>query len=516
MGYEIKMKNILEILLNDANYVTLDLIAQRTGYSRRSVQNYLADIDSWIFKNGLPRTKIIRKQGKGITIHADAVDRLKIEKLLSGKSFSIYSDDNKRRLEIIKNLMILENEVTVRSLTWQFYVGRSTILSDLEWVGEWLSSYRLELHINNQHGQASPDNQPRRRGITVSGGEVSYRNAIAGYFDAYMSAETGAEMSPENRGRLHDKRLQDLMKIYPVDTVEKVNSIIEMSEKEFGFMLTDDYYTSLLTHIVISVSRFINGNTVPPEFTPPDDEEYPAFIMETADYIAGLLETVFDIKVSDVERAYICIHLVGFNALSAEQSANTETPDKIKYLTLELIKAVDSQLGARFISDELLFFGLCLHLKSKVFRLQKDVYHRKTSRFQLEDSDIGIYNAVLKASGLFYEICGVKPDEEELLNVTCYFLLSLHRNSSTPKALLICNDGIIERLELMSALGKAVPAIEIADCSTTYQMDFQVVGDYDFVISTEAIDYPDIPVIDLSLADRNDYVGLIQNFISKR
>ena len=515
MSYEIKMKNILEILLGDADYVTLDLIAQRTGYSQRSVQNYLADIDSWIVENGLPRTKIIRKQGKGITIHSDAVDRLKIEKLLSGKSFSIFSDDNKRRLEIIKKLIILDTEVTVRSLAGLFYVGRATILSDLEWVREWLYSYNLELHISNQRGQAEADNKARRRGITVSGGEVSYRNAIAGYFDSYMSAETGADMAPDNPGRLHGKRLQDLMKIYPADTVEKVNSIIEMSEKKFGFLLTDDYYTSLLTHIVISVSRFIHGYTVPPEFTPPDDEEFPAFIMETTDYISGLLETVFEIKVSDMEKAYICIHLVGFNALSAEQSANTGTPDKIKYLALELIKAVDLQMGSQFISDELLFFGLCLHLKSKVFRLQKNVYHKKTSRFHLADSDIDVYNAVLKSSGLFNEICGVKPDEEEILNITCYLLLSRHRNLSKPKALLICNDGIIERLELMTALGKAIPSIDIADCSTTYQMGFQAM-DYDFIISTEAVNYPEIPVVDLSLVGRNGYVGFIQNFISKK
>ena len=514
MSYSDRIKNIIDILFNGSGYVTLDLIAQRTGYSKRSVQNYLSDIDSWIIKNGLLHTKTVRKQGKGITIEADAADRLKIEKLLAGKSFSIYGDDNKRRLEIIKKLIVLENEITVRSLTGLFYVSRSTILSDLEWIREWLSPYKFELHIYSQRGQTGSDTPQRRRGITVSGSEFSHRNAIAGYFDLYMSMETGAEISTENRGRLHDKRLQDLMDIYPADTVEKVDNIIESSEKKFGFFLTDDYYTSLLTHLVISVSRFINGNTVSPEFAPPDDEEFPAYIQKTAEFIAGLLETVFCIKVSDMERAYICIHLVGFNALSAEQSVSAETPEKIKYLALELIKAVDSRLGARFISDELLFFGLCMHLKSKVFRLQKDVYHKRTSLYQLSNSDIAVYNAVSSAGGLFYDICGVEPDEEELLNITCYLLLSLHRNRSRPKALLICNEGIIERLELMSALGNEIPSIDIADCSTTYQLGFQAIGEYDFIISTEPLEHPEIPIVDLSATARSGYPAYIQNFIN--
>ena len=518
MSYEYKIKTIIDVLLSvgGKEFLTLDLIVRRTGYSKRSVQNYLLDIDGWVSENGLPHTEIIRKQGKGVALRADAVDRLKIEKLLSGRSLSINSDDNKRRLDIIKKLIVLEDEITVRSLAALFYVSRSTVLSDLEWVREWLAAYKLELHMTNQRGLDGTDRAPRRKGISVSGGEVSYRNAIAGYFDSYMSVEKNADAAMRPHGRMHSQRLLDLMKIYPGDTVEKVAGVIEASEKKFRFFLTDDYYTSLLTHIVISVSRFRSGNTVPSDFAPPDDEEYPLFIIETAEYMSGLLETVFDIKVSDMEKAYICIHLVGFNALSAEQSAASEIPDKIKYLALELIKAVDAQMDTRFISDELLFFGLCLHLKSKVFRLQRDVYYKKTSLFPLSDSDTDVYNAVVNAGGLYSEICDVKPDEEELLNITCYLLLSLQRNKSKPKALLVCNEGIIERMELMAVLGNALPSVDIADCSTTYQMDLQTAGDYDFIISTEAVDYPITPVVDLSSADIENYADLVQEYLNKK
>ena len=500
MSYEIKIKKIIELLLSDSHYLTLDLIAQKTGYSKRSVQNYLADLDNWITKNGLLHTKTIKKQGKGIIIAADAVDRIKIEKLLSGRSLSIHGDDNKRRLEIIKKMIILEDDVTIKSLSDEFYVSRSVVISDLEWVREWLSAYRLSLTID--------------KSITVSGGEVSHRNAIAGYFDSYKSQESGEVASEKNHVRLHGKSLQDLMKIYPWDTVEKVNGIIELSEQKFDFFLTDDYYTSLLTHIVISVSRFLNGNTVPPEFMPPDDEEFPPFIMETADYISSRLETVFDIKVSDVERTYICIHLVGFNALSAKCPENSEIPKKIKFLALELIKAVDMVMDMRFISDELLFFGLCHHLKSQVFRLQKNVYYKKTSKIQLPDSDIAIYNAVIGTSDLYEKICGVKPDEEELLSIACYFMLSLHRNMRKPRVLLICNEGIIERMELMNKLGNALPSVDIADCCATYQMKYQTINDYDLLISTEAVDYSEKPVVDLTSVSRDCYTDYIQCYLN--
>ena len=501
--YEVSFKKMMEVLLENPHYLTLDFMAQSIELSKRSIQNYLADMDRWIFRNGLLHTQIIRKQGQGIMIETDAMDRLKIEKLLCGKSLSIYSDDNKRRLDIIKKLIIQEEDITIKSLAEQFYVSRKVILSDLEWVKEWMVSYRLELFIT------------QRKGIVTRGSEVSYRNAIAGYFDSYESVAAGETIVFKKQGRLQEKNFQNLIKIYPEDTVEKVKRVIESAEKKFDFFLTEDYYTSLLTHIVISISRFINGNTVSPEFMPPDDEDFPSFVMETAEYIARRLEAVFNIEVSDMERTYICIHLVGFNALSAEQSANAEMPKEIKLLALELIKAVDSQMNTSFISDKLLFFGLCMHLKSKVFRLQKDVYYKKTSSFQLLDSYVDIYKTIGKASNLYHEICGVKPDEEELLNITCYFLLSLHRNLRKPKALLTCNDGIIECMVFMDFIEKALPSIDIADCCTTYQLKFLTISEYDFIISMEAMEFTGKPVIDLSMTDKSNYAEVVLDFINK-
>jgi mannitol operon transcriptional antiterminator len=263
------------------------------------------------------------------------------------------------------------------------------------------------------------------------------------------------------------------------------------------------------------VSRLLSGDTVSEEFHPPEDEEYPALAIETAEYIAQSLESVFHIKVSDIERAYICIHLVGFNAISPEHPANAVIPERIKKLATAMIMSVDSQLGTVFISDELLFFDLCFHLKATVFRLQKDIYHKKTSRFQLSDSNIHLYTAASSTSGLYSEICGVSPDEEELLSVTCYLLLSLHRNMRKLKALLICNGGITKRMELMAFIGNMLPLADIADCCTIYQLKLITISDYDFIISMEDMQPMEKPAVDLSKTERSDYAGLIFDFLEK-
>jgi transcriptional antiterminator len=351
--------------------------------------------------------------------------------------------------------------------------------------------------------------------IEVKGDEFLVRNAIAGYIDSYRLIADVESMVFRRRNILFESILKNLTGIYPEDTVQKIKIIIESSEQKFSFFLTDDYFTSLLTHIVIGVSRLLSGNTVSEEFYPPDDEEYPEFVVETAEYIAQCLESVFNISVSNIERTYISIHLVGFNAISTDNSTSVKIRKKIKTLGIMMISSIDSRLGTAFINDESLFFDLSLHLKATVFRLQKDIYHKKTAQFQLTDSDAYLYDAVVKASSFYWEICGVVPDEEELLSITCYLLLSIRRNMRKPKALLICNDGITKRMELMDFIGTTIPSIEVADCCTVYQYKNTKINDFNFIISTENIQSPGMPMVELSAVDRSDYTNLITNFLAK-
>jgi len=502
-SYEDIVKKIMGVLLSNPHYLTLEFLAQSVGVSKRSVQNYLTVVESWIGQNSLSHTRILRKQGQGIILGTDVTDRTKIERLLHGKSLSIYDDDNKRRFDIIRKLIIIKEQTTIRSLSEQFYVSRREIMADLDWIMQWLGAYKLEVTVTS------------RGGIFVQGDEVSHRNAIAGYIDSYKHIQDAEPLVFRRRDVIYEEILKDLSAIYPEETIRKIKIIIESSEQKFGFFLTDDYFSSMLTHIVISVSRLISGDTVPEEFYPPDEDEYQELAVETAEYIAQCLESVFGISVSDIEKTYICIHLVGFNAISTENTADTKIQRKIKNLATMMLSMIDTQLGTSFTSDESLFVDFCLHLKATVFRLQKKIYYKKTSKFQLAEEDAYIYDAVSGASRLYWEICGVVPDEEELLNISCYLLLSIRRNKRRPKALLICNDGITKRLELMDHFTKILPSVDVADSCSVYQLRSTRAGDYDFVISLEDVQSPGKPVVDISTISRSDYSSFIMQFLEK-
>jgi len=180
-----------------------------------------------------------------------------------------------------------------------------------------------------------------------------------------------------------------------------------------------------------------------------------------------------------------------------------------------MISTIDTQLGTLFIGDETLFNDLCMHLKATVFRLQKEIYYKKTSHFQLADDDAYLYDAVAGASRLYWEICGVVPDEEELVDICCYLLLSIRRNRRRLKALLICSCGIAKRIEFMETIEKILPSVDVVECCSANQLRNSKIRDYDFIVSMENVPSHGKPVVDLSMVDRKDYTAFILQCLEK-
>ena len=502
-NYEVNIKKILEVLLRSSQFVTLESLSNDVGISRRSVQNYIDKIMDWIWENALTQTHIEKKRGYGVRLNTTPAERNQIKRLLDFKHLNIHSGDAKRRLDILKLLMFSEDEITIQLLSSQFYVSRATILSDLDWTGQWLSQYKLKLY-KTQH-----------RGIGIIGDEVAHRNAIAGFFDTYELGVLSDFDTPEPLGRFDEKSIQNLIEIYPRDTVLKVAKIIEDAEREFEFILLDDFFMALLTHMVISILRISDGNSVSKEFLPPE-EKFPPLETKTAEFIAMRVRKVLGISLSQAEQAYICIHLVGYNAFTGEQDSGFLFPQKIEHLAVSLIELVDSKLSTYYSHDKMLFLGLCLHLKTAVYRLKITTYTPSTHRVALPNSLPNIHDALKEAPALYEQICQVVPDEGELLSIACYFMLSHHRYSNPIRVLLVSNLGIISRIDLLNEIENAFPNIKIVDSCSVQQLSDWPNRRFSLIISTEHLENCTRPCIVLPPTTKSSrYLSTIEDFLNQ-
>ena len=500
--YELNFKKIFEFLLQTQAFTTLDTLSEHVGLSKRSVQNYIEKLDGWFVENALSNTRIERKRGYGVRLATTSEERKNLERLLIFQGLNIHSGDAKRRLDILKQLLFLEDEATIQGLVSRFYVSRTTILSDLDWASSWLSQYKLRLF------------KTQRRGIEIIGGEIDRRNAIAGFFDACGQGTITCFEGHRLLRRIDEKSLGNLIKVYAEDTVLKVARIIEDAEREFDFILLDDFYTSLLTHMVISVFRITNGNYVSSEFLPPD-ETFSPLETRTAEYIAQRIRRVLHVSLPSAEQAYICIHLIGYNAFRVDQDRGFSFYQKAERLAVSLVEAVDSKLSTQYFKDKMLFWGLYLHFKTAVYRLKVTSYVSKGRNIVPTTDWLELYEAIRASSKLYEQIFSVTADEEELLSLCCFFLLSQRRNAVCLQALLVSNLDIIPRMDLIRDIEQHQPKIRLIDSCSPQQLSEWPNNGFSFVISTEPLPHTPYPCVDLSKVPKKDYLLAINAYIRK-
>lgn len=497
---EENMRKMLTTLLESENFVTLEKLSQELGISRRSVQNYLGKADLWLNEHDLKSVRIIKKQGYGIQLNADRQERQRLSALLSSQYFTLTDGSADRRIELLKSLVFSREELTIQFLADQFYVSRFVILADLDWAENWLSQYNLKLF------------KTQRRGIGIVGDEVSRRAAIAGFFDLREVKAPAAANCPDHAVRLAKERLQKLEEVYNDRDIKSVCRIIEEAERKFDFFMGSEYFTSLATHITISVSRLRHGCQIKKEFLPPDDE-FPQPEMRTARFIAKRLESTFSIRLPESECTYICIHLMSYNAFQEQNEAALQVPENIEMLTLHLTEAVDAEIGSKFSSDKILFFGLVYHLRNSIYQQRETPESRTRSLPELPESCMEIYHCIKNHTELYRQYSGITPDERELVSLTLHFSLSQERTTVKWRALLISNAGILVQQEQRKWLQDCLPQIEIMDICTTYQFLVYPENTYDFIIATSNMEKAAKPVACIAHMDKTQSIRYVEEFI---
>ena len=315
--------------------------------------------------------------------------------------------------------------------------------------------------------------------------------------------------------RLAKERLEKMEQVYTEEDIKKVCSIIEEAEREFDFFMGSEYFTSLATHITISVFRLRHGHQISKEFLPPDGE-FPRQEMNTARFIAGRLAETFQIRLPESECTYICIHLMSYNAFQSQIEKERKVPENVELLALQLIEAVDGEIGGRFASDKVLFFGLLAHLQGAIYQQKENPGARTRHSIQLPESCRELYDSVKKQAPLYQRLGGVFPDQQELTSLTLHFALAQDRTTSKWRALLVSNAGVIIQQSQRKFLQECLPQIKIVDICSPYQFSVYPDSSYDFIISMTPLSGAVKPVADVSHMTKAQRVQMIEEFLFEK
>lgn len=145
-----RCKKIVNVLLRENTYISMQNLAQITGVSKRSIYYDICNINEWLEEREIDELEIER--GKGILI--PQADRARIEEMLEERQsgeFYVFSPSD--RVKIIICYIIHSKElVYIDQIMEVCQVSRNTVFGDMRVVVQTLHEYDLELKYEAKKG----------------------------------------------------------------------------------------------------------------------------------------------------------------------------------------------------------------------------------------------------------------------------------------------------------------------------------------------------------------------------
>lgn len=321
-----RCRQILNVLLSHADYVSVNAIAKALQVSRRTVYYDIDKINLWLEQAGLSHLEIVREKG----LYLSQQEREKIQTMLESDSENqVYIFSPEERIKIIICYVIYaQKAIYMEQFTDCFAVSRNTIFADLKEVTKKLKKYDLKL-----------DYQPKQ-GYIILGDPVRVRALFILYFNEMETLFKSGVIRFFNQ-----KQIQDYY-----HTLKKIEQTLEIS-----------YVDGVLYSIAALVPLLYQHRTAI-RFTDLKQTE----IVKTQEY--ALVQKYFS-DLEPEEQIYLSLHLLGSRVnLVPDEYFESDSKTYVYDLTKSLVSEFEKVACVTFDKREELERALFVHLNTSLYR----------------------------------------------------------------------------------------------------------------------------------------------------
>lgn len=454
---------ILKILLNSTQPMTIREMETKLNVSNRTIRNDLDEIDIYLKENKYG--SIVRKPRVGVWIEIDHSRENELRKMFNeidnyGGAFL----PEERQRYILKELLKCEKPITMEKFAEKLYVSRITILKDINKIEDDIKKYNLSILRKQNHG------------VEIIGSENDFR-------------KLATEVFKEDRDK------------FSRESLNFIRELLLEAERQMDFFFTDEAMSSLIFHISISVERVKQSKSIKLDCEKKDEikshREY-----SIAKRIAEKLESEFLVCIPEDEICYITMHILGSKIqrdyrYDDERLLSILDKDVVK-LSMEIIELIGSILSVDLSNDKALLTGLALHLEPTVNRLKYDLVIKNPLLPEIKKNYPSIFGASWASSVLFEKYYGYKVNEDEIGYIAIHIGAALERQKINTKAIIVCSSGVGTSQLVSVRLGKALPDLDIVDVISVHEVENIENKNFDIVISTVPFEYSLKPVIQIS------------------
>lgn len=506
-----RQRVILKELVAASDPLVIKNIASKLGVTERTIRYDLDQLEDWLEKYQID---LVRKRGVGVYLNSDDKEKILTEIDLNYKYNRVLSP-NERQNVILKELLFRDEPLIIKELSLIMDVSTNTVLKDLDNLEEYLKKKNLSLIRRPNYG------------IEIKGKESSWRQVVFELLDETSNWEdilTFLKRSSDKKEiNTFIDSYQELLKQINEPGLEKIKNIVSEAERKLPFDFADAAYAALVLHISIAVQRIVNNkdiNMAAEQFNMlKEKKEY-----KIAETIADNLEKKFKIDIPETEIGYITLHLLGakFRNRGGEEVFKTELIDqKTLSLTKKIIETAEKILDIKLIDDSELLYGLALHLKPTLNRLE---YNMNIENLLLEDIKKRypeIYRASSIAAGILQGKIQREINEAEIGYIAMHIGAAVerkkHSREKKARVVLVCSTGIGTTRLLGVRLKQSFPEIKIVDNYSYHNLDIEELknNEIDLVISTIKLEISKIRNICVNPLLPDEDIELIKSELKK-
>ncbi|WP_455714706.1 BglG family transcription antiterminator [Anaerosporobacter sp.] len=456
-GLSERCKKVMNILLHSSEYIPLQMIAEQTEVSKRSVYYDICSINEWLDSKGIAELEMER--GKGILIPYE--DKQKIEELLEDKQeeeYYVFSPSERVKI-IICYLIHSKKAVYVDQIMEVCQVSRNTVFGDMRIVVNQLNEYGLEVKYES------------KKGYRIVGDIIRMRALFFLYFNSLTYLFNSGILKFLKRDEIHGY-LNNLYALKEELRVEYVDG-------------------SLLALAALLPIMFHNKEKI--LFPGLKKEE----IIRSREY--QLILKYFS-ELEEDEKIYLCLHLLGSRVSAAtDEIFESRSNQSVYGIVKALVTEFEKTACVIFEDREELERSLFMHINTSMYRYQYGIQIGNPLSEDIVREYPDLFEITKNVSGYLEHMIGVPIPDGEVAYLALHFGASLKvskQRGNKLRILIVCVNGISTGNMIKREIKKLLPEAEIVDVVAVMDV-INVQNVCDLVISTVKIKSV-VPVIVVS------------------
>lgn len=404
-----RLKQILLILLEQTEIISIQTLAEKVKTSKRTVQRELESVDEILKKYEL---SLQSKTGKGIWVEGAKENSFALYWELKEQNLNDMNNKEERRKQLIYHMLKEKEPQKLFYYAHLLEVSEGTISKDMEAIEEWFSW--LDLKIVRKQGY----------GVELEGSEKGYRLALRRFLDENIKRDIwremihyGSEVARKSRGVSY-KYYETLIDFTIFD---QVILCLNKMEKTKISRMEESSYLSLAMHITIAIKRLqedyvleVEENEVEWE----DTEEW-----KLAKDLSEILSNQFHIAIPEQEISYLCLHIKGAR-LQAVTEKNVELwkQEQLEKIYNKVIVEFDPKMAIYLQKDEEFKKGFLVDIQAMIVRIQNKITIINPLLEQMKEQYYSVFIQTKKALSCLEQCFQIEIPEDEVVYIGMHFL----------------------------------------------------------------------------------------------